>query len=189
MGETLFSGLSFLTDPGRVFMPRPATRRLVERALELGPRRLADVGTGSGAIAVAIAVRATEAEVWATDTSEAAVRLAYANAVRQGVAGRVHVVHADLLAGAPRDLDLVVANLPYLPDAVRLEEYDDEPPEAVYAPGDGLVHYHRLLRAAEARLRPGGRLLIQFRAKLLEARRHELHGLRERLESSAWVAS
>ena len=39
----------------RVLIPRPETELLVELALEVGPRRLLDVGTGSGAIALAVA--------------------------------------------------------------------------------------------------------------------------------------
>ena len=45
----------------------------------------------------------------------------------------------DLLTPVPGEVDLVVANLPYLPEEEHRPEYDDEPPEAVYAPGDGLA--------------------------------------------------
>jgi release factor glutamine methyltransferase len=120
--------------------PRPATEHLVERALaRLGskPARIADVGTGSGAIAVAIALRSPNAEVWATDRSEAAVELTRANVARYGLSHRVHVAQGDLLESVPGTLDLVVANLPYLPERLRLENaYADlrpEPADAVFA--------------------------------------------------------
>jgi release factor glutamine methyltransferase len=187
--ETTFYGLRLLYEPGRVFTPRPTTELVVAEALELDPRRVADVGTGSGAIAVAVATHEPRAEVWATDVCADAVRVARANAERHDVASRVHVVQADLLDGVPGELDLVVANLPYLPDSQRLAEYADEPEQAVYAPGDGLEYYRRLLAAAEPLLRAAGRLAIQYRGNVLVARRDELSALRERLECPAWVAS
>ena len=58
--ETSFYDLDFLTAPGRVFTPRPATERLVDAALERidgKPVRVADVGTGTGVVAVALARR------------------------------------------------------------------------------------------------------------------------------------
>jgi release factor glutamine methyltransferase len=189
MQETTFYGLRLVHEPGFVFTPRATTELLVAQALELEPRRIADVGTGSGAIAVALATHAPEAELWATDICARAVRIARANAERHGVADRVHVLQADLLDGVPGDLDLVLANLPYLPDSEPLPEYDGEPRAAVYAPGDGLDYYRRLLVAAESRLGPGGRVAIQFRAHVLEAGRAELSALREQLECSSWVVS
>src|SRR5439155_8913080 len=98
---------------------------------------VADVGTGSGAVAVALAVARPDLQVWATDTSEAAVELARANAERHGVGSRVHVLRGNLLEPVPRPVDLVVANLPYLPESERRLEYDAEPHAASYAPGDG----------------------------------------------------
>ena len=66
--QARFHGLTFVTDPGRVFTPRAASEKLVDRALaRLGstPARVADVGTGSGAIAVTLALQAPLVEVWA----------------------------------------------------------------------------------------------------------------------------
>ena len=76
--------------------------------------RVADVGTGSGAVAIALAVNRPNVEVWATDTSPAAVELARENAKLHGVEDRVHVVQGDLLDPLTEPVDLVVANLPYL---------------------------------------------------------------------------
>src|SRR4029079_10672076 len=102
--KTSFYDIPFLTAPGRVFTPRPATERLVEQALERidgVPMRVADVGTGSGAVAIALAVNRPHVEVWATDTSPGAVELARENARLHGVEDRVHVLQGDLLEPIP----------------------------------------------------------------------------------------
>jgi release factor glutamine methyltransferase len=174
-----FCGLTLLADTGRVMTPRPATEELVERALAgIGdrPARVADVGTGSGAMAVALAVGAPNAEIWATDTSAAAVALALENVARFGLEGRVHIVECDLLGPVPGTFDLIVANLPYLPagEAASHPELAGEPLAAVYARGDGLGPLRRLFAQAQERLRPGGSLLYQYRGEVYEARREEL---------------
>ncbi len=186
--ETTFHDLPFETAPGLVFSPRPATERLVNAALRViepdESVRVADVGTGSGAIAVSLAVARPRAEFWATDTNPAAVELARRNAERHEVADRVHVVRGDLLEPVPLRVDVVVANLPYLPDSLHDARYDYEPEDAIYAPGDGLDPYRRLLNACrEGRLvTPGGRVIIQFHREPLAANCWELEDLRARLE-------
>ncbi len=192
--ETTFADLPFAIAPGRVFVPRPATEVLVQRALEwIGdePKRVADVGTGSGAIGVTLAVRKPAIEVWATDVSPEAVELTRRNAERLGVADRVHVLEGDLLDPVPVRVDIVVANLPYLPDSLHDPRYDDEPPQAVYAPGDGLDPYRRLLNACrEGKLViPGGVVLIQFHREALVANCWQLEDLRVLLEERQKAAA
>jgi release factor glutamine methyltransferase len=187
--KTTFYDLQLETAPGRVFTPRPATEQLVEAALDRidgVPMRIADVGTGSGAIAVALAVNKPNVEVWATDTNEDAVRLARANAERLGVADRVHVVQGNLLEPLSQPVDLVVANLPYLPESQHDARYDDEPEDAVYAPGDGLGPYRNLLDACrDGKLETGGSILIQYHGQPLAADCWQLEDLRARLEDAA----
>ncbi|MDX6452363.1 MAG: release factor glutamine methyltransferase [Gaiellaceae bacterium] len=186
--QTEFHGLTFVTEPGRVFSPRATTERLVDAALErLGdaPARVADVGTGSGVVAITLAVRAPQIEVWASDTCGNALRVASANAERLGA--QMHVVHGDLLDGLPRDLDLIVANLPYL--APGTPGYEDEPQAAVFSSGDGLDHYRRLLSGAGDHLAEGGGVILQFEGQVLEAERSELPWLRTRLESLVAAAA
>ena len=185
---TDFHGLSFITDPGRVFTPRETTENLVDAALtRLGdrPARVADVGTGSGAVAVTLALHAPAIEVWASDTCVDALALTSVNAERLGA--QLHIVQGDLLDGLPRNLDLIVANLPYLaPDAPGFE---DEPPTAIFSTGDGLDHYRRLLAGAADHLVAEGGILIQFDGQVLEAERSELPWLRSRLESLVAAAA
>jgi release factor glutamine methyltransferase len=185
---TTFHGLPFVTDPGRVFTPRATTEQLVDAALARTgdrPARIADVGTGSGVIAITLALRAPLVEVWASDTCSSALALASVNAERLGV--QVHLVKGDLLEGLPRDLDLIVANLPYLEPGTP--GYEDEPATAVFSTGDGLDHYRRLLAGAADHLADEGGVLIQFQGEVLEAERNELPWLRARLESLVAAAA
>jgi release factor glutamine methyltransferase len=195
--ETTFHGLEFLTAPGRVFTPRATTEALVDAALaRIGNRavRVADVGTGTGAIGVAIAVAAPQVEVWATDTNADAVDLARVNAERHGVGDRVHVVEGNLLEPLPEPLDIVVANLPYLPratrDAPEHAALAAEPEDAVYAPGDGLGPLQGLLSlCAGGKLKMPGFVLLQFHGDVLEADCQHLDDLREQLELDARAAA
>ena len=185
--KTTFHDLELQTAPGRVFTPRPATERLVEAALERidgVPMRIADVGTGSGAIAVALAAKKPNVEIWATDTNAEAVELARANAERLGVGDRVHVLHGSLLDPIPEPVELIVANLPYLPESEHDTRYDDEPEDAIYAPGDGLGPYRRLLDACrDGKLETGGTVLLQYRGEAFAADCWQLEDLRAELET------
>jgi release factor glutamine methyltransferase len=190
MGRVSFQGLSLVTAPGRVMTPRPATEQLVAAALErLGerPARVVDVGTGSGALAIAIAARAPLVQVWATDSSRCAVALARANVHRHGLDGRVIVRHGDLLEPVPGPVELIVANLPYLP-ASAAPHYPDlavEPAAAVFADGDGLDPYRRLIDTSAERLTADGALVIQLHRRVLVAARDELAALQTALTSQA----
>jgi release factor glutamine methyltransferase len=188
--DATFSGLALHTAPGRVMVPRPASERLVAAAVaRVGGRRarVADVGTGSGAIAVAIANACPGAEVWATDTSFPALALARANVRRHGLDDRVFVRHGDLLDPVPGLLDVIVANLPYVPASTAAQHLDlqAEPFAAVFAPGDGLDPYRRLVDAASTRLAEDGVLLLQLHGRLVAATRARLPGLRASLDGPA----
>lgn len=125
----------------RVLIPRPETELLVELAVELNPRRVLDMGTGSGAVALAIADEAPACELIATDTSAAALAVARVNAERLHLADRVEFVEA-MLPPDVDGLDLIVANLPYVAESewagLEPEVTAWEPREALLAGPDGL---------------------------------------------------
>jgi len=192
--ETTFCDLPFTIAPGRVFTPRPATEGLVRTADEViddEPKRVADVGTGSGVIAISLAKRNPQIEVWAVDTNPEAVELTRETARRNGVEDRVHAVRGDLLEPVPDKVDVVVANLPYLPDSLHDSSYDTEPDDAIYAPGDGLDPYRRLLNACRdgKLVTPGGVVVIQFHREALVADCWQLEDLREELEEKQVAAA
>jgi release factor glutamine methyltransferase len=133
LGRKGFRAIEVAVDP-RVLIPRPETELLVEVALELRPRTVIDVGTGSGAVALAVADELNDASVTATDVSEAALAVARANAVRLGLSERVRFWPGSLPNG--ERFDLVLANLPY----VREDEWEGLAPEiARHEPRGALV--------------------------------------------------
>ena len=86
----------------------------------------------------------------------------------------------DLLDPVPGPIDVVVANLPYLPDRLRGErpELAGEPVDACFAPGDGLGHYRRLLEACRHAVRRDGAVAIQLHRRVILTEADELTELR-----------
>jgi release factor glutamine methyltransferase len=167
-GEQQFLDLVLGVAPG-VFVPRPETEVLVERALELLPPArptVVDAGTGTGAVALAIKRRRDDARVLATDISEQAVAVAEANASR--LALDVEILAGDLLSPLPPEIrgrvDLVVSNPPY----VTREEYEGLPEEVKAEPYEALVGgtevHRRLAEQAPRWLRPRGWLVVEIGA-------------------------
>jgi release factor glutamine methyltransferase len=159
-----FYGLRFAVDP-RVLIPRPETETLVDAAREIIAGRaltVVDVGTGSGAIAIAIAAHEHRVRVIGTDSSFEALAVAQANALSNGVADRVELRRGDLLAPIRERVDIVCANLPYLPDASvdawvgERSSLAFEPREAVVAGADGLEVIRRCAADLPRVLAPDG---------------------------------
>ena len=174
LGHWEFFGLDLDITPD-VLIPRPETEMLVERAiawLQESPvrRTLADVGTGSGAIAIAIAVNVPDAVILATDLSDQVLKIAKKNAQKLGVDQRIEFVQCDLLPPRPdlftteQHLDLICANLPYIPtDTLHaLPIYGREPTLALDGGDDGLKLIRRLLTVGPEWLAPNGMMLLEI---------------------------
>jgi release factor glutamine methyltransferase len=194
VGRTTFRTLDLKLDP-RALIPRPETESLVELALarvrgalSAAPRpagtrpfRVLDVGTGSGAVVVALArtLRRTgygeAVRFTASDRSQDALALAVENAVSHGVADLIDFRVADLLDPAIEvdgPIDLVVANLPYIPSAVLPQlpvAASFEPREALDGGSDGLDLVRRLLEDLPRVLAVGGGALLEIGADQGEA--------------------
>jgi release factor glutamine methyltransferase len=132
LGRAPFRGLEISVDE-RVLWPRRETELLVEVGSKLPDgARVHEVGTGSGAIALALAHERPDLRITASDLSPEAVEAACENAQRLGLELDVSVG-----LGLPDDLedvDLVIANLPYVTDSTIFErspEIQREPKIAV----------------------------------------------------------
>lgn len=166
-GTRGFHALELQVTPD-VLIPRPETELLVDCALQRIPldaeSAVADLGTGSGAIALAIAQARPQARVVATDSSEAALRVAQDNAARPGLRN-ITFAQGDWCAplGDAR-FDLIVSNPPYIAeDDPHLREGDlrFEPRTALVSGVDGLDAIRVIVRDARAHLRDGGWLLLE----------------------------
>ncbi len=180
-GHKEFWSLDFLVTPD-VLVPRPETEVLVEAALDLLtkldrplPHRMLDLGAGSGAIAVSLAKELREAEIWATDLSSAALKVAETNALRHGVREKIHFLRGDLFepcAEGGQAFHLIVSNPPYvrrgdienLPAEVR----DWEPRLALDGGRDGLDFCRRIIPEGGRYLADGGWMVLEIGADMRE---------------------
>jgi release factor glutamine methyltransferase len=172
LGFEDFHGLRLTVTPATL-IPRPETEGLVQWALELidarGLARVADIGTGSGAIACALASARPALRVVAVDRSASALAVASANAARLGLAGQIECREGDLagpLVARGERVDLVVANLPYLPGwsigSLAPEVARHEPRLALDGGHDGMEMIRRLVAHVPDALVSDGALLLEI---------------------------
>lgn len=162
-----------------VLIPRPETEELVEWVIQdtssssAVPERAIDFGTGSGAMAVALALAWPTTTMIAVDRAPGALALAQANARDNGVAERVRFVCADWGSALQGQVDLIVANPPYvateawaeLPTDVR----DQEPAVALDGGPQGTRALKQLIADAPRLLVPGGRMYLEIGAAQRDA--------------------
>ena len=161
-GKKEFYGYEFKVSPS-VLIPRPETEILIETAISIIRESnngkdeklcIADLGTGSGAIAVTLALLIPHAEIWALDSSLAALEIAAENASYHKVASRINFVAGrfiDIPALFPKSINMIITNPPYicsrniaqLPPHIK----DYEPLSALDGGEDGLNCYREILDA------------------------------------------
>ena len=178
LGYREFYGINVMVTPS-VMIPRPETEGLVEHTLfmalmgmETRELVIADVGTGSGAIAVNLALHLPAARIYAVDISEPALDVAAYNIRAHRVADRVRLGHGDLLGAVPEPVDVIVANLPYIPTdriATLQPEVQSEPQIALDGGADGLDPIRKLLSQAPGLLKDRGVILLEMDPEQFEA--------------------
>ena len=165
-GTAAFGPVTVHVGPG-VFIPRPETESLLEWAVAQPlPQRplIVDLCTGSGALAVALSKHWPDARVIAVDDSADALAYARRNTEESGVElVQADVTRAGLLAELDGQVDLVVANPPYIPDGAVLEPEvaEHDPPHALFAGPDGMAVIDRIVEQAARLLRDGGRCAVE----------------------------
>ncbi len=161
LGTAEFCGRIFASDR-RALIPRQETEQLCELVVTEAkqqpttPRRVLDVGTGSGVIALTLAVAWPDAVVVAVDVSPEALALARENAARLGLVERVRLLESDLFSAVEGEFDLVVANLPYIDQAViptLTREVQRDPHLALDGGERGMQVFERFIPAATRHLR------------------------------------
>jgi SAM-dependent methyltransferase len=121
-------------------------------------KRCIDVGCGSGVGGLSLANRVDQ--IVLADINASALRFARINAHLAGVADRVQIVEGDLYERVAGDVDLIVANPPYLVDESH-RIYRDGGGEL----GEGIAV--RIVREGIGRLAKGGRLVLYTGAPIV----------------------
>ncbi len=172
-GKVEFNGLVLTVTPD-VLIPRLETERLAQLAVEevnkIGQPQLtiADVGTGSGAVIIYLASKLADKQhsYLASDVSQPAVTVAKQNAQAIVPKAAISFFVSDILEQYPATkLDIIIANLPYIPHAriavLDASVVDYEPHLALDGGEDGLQLIGRLLNTAPEYLKPGGTILLE----------------------------
>lgn len=128
-----------------VLEPRPESETMIELLKELNLRRpaIADVGTGSGALGITTALEIPGSVVDLYEISAGALAVAKHNVHLHEL--RLHTRKMNLLSRPLRPYDVVLANLPYVPDNWQINQAAmAEPRIAIFGGPDGLDVYRKL---------------------------------------------
>lgn len=169
VGHREFFNLDLDTD-ARALVPRGESEILVETALHWleGKQNssIVEVGTGSGAIICALAKNAPGHTYIATELDEGALSLAKQNALKYNL--DIQFLQGSLcepLREITRGIDLLVANLPYIPEGL-LAVLDPtvkyfEPHLALSGGLDGLDLYRHFIPQTKGLLAKNGCLIVE----------------------------
>lgn len=154
IGKTEFYGREFIITPA-VLEPRPESENIIDVLKVLANKhynsaqeniRIIDVGTGSGALGITAALEIPGSQVILTDIDEAALDIARQNC--QHFELDIPCTVNDLLAPAANletNFDIVLANLPYVPNDYQINKAAlHEPTRAIFGGLDGLDLYRRM---------------------------------------------
>jgi release factor glutamine methyltransferase len=153
IGRKEFYGRDFAVNKD-VLVPRPESESFIELLKPLatikppkGILNVLDLGTGSGCIAITVKIEYPYMNVFATDTSKKALRTAIKNS--QVHSASINFKDQDILSGDKEGYDVILANMPYVPDNITEPSIMYEPGEALFSGKDGLDHYKKLFQQLE----------------------------------------
>lgn len=145
-------------------VPRPETEQMIDAMLARHADECAvvwDAGTGTGAIAVVLATERKHWQVFASDYSAGALRIAAKNITTNNAA--VSLVRGSWLQLlAAQSLDILVSNPPYIAaDDSHLEALRYEPISALVAADSGMADIKLIVEDAQRVLKPSGWIYLE----------------------------
>lgn len=169
-GRREFWSLEFKVSPATL-IPRPDTETLIELAVEIyelnvPPKTILDLGTGSGCILLALLSCFPGAAGTGVDDSAEACEVARENARALGYEERCRIINAPWSDGISGEYDLIVSNPPYIPsndiNGLQTDVREHEPMGALDGGPDGLDAYREILPLAKKSLSHEGILIVEF---------------------------
>lgn len=166
-GMKEFYSLDFIVNKD-VLIPRPETELLVDMAIYWGGNgaRVLDLCTGSGAIAVVLKHSRPDLDVYASDISDKALKIAKKNALRILGPKKIKFVQGDLFAPFEGEkFNLIVSNPPYVNMNLKgklQKEIDFEPEIALFAEKGGRKVLEQIIKGSKNHLEENGVLLLEI---------------------------
>jgi release factor glutamine methyltransferase len=161
-GRSEFYGREFVLTPA-VLEPRPESEAMIEllKALPVfspakpvldmsaakrgATLRIADVGTGSGVLGITAKLELPRTTVDLLEIDPAALKVAKTNVDKFTL--NINVIKSDLLTASRQNYDILLCNLPYVPDDYQINRAaTHEPRLAIFGGSDGLDVYRKLFK-------------------------------------------
>jgi release factor glutamine methyltransferase len=180
IGETWFYDSKFYVNE-HTLIPRPETEELVDWIVSKFPKThnpkpitVLDIGTGTGCIPISIKKNIPQAEVFAIDVSEEALKVAKRNAVENKV--EVNFILQNILEvenlltfdfRLSTKLDIIVSNPPYVrnleKEEIKKNVLEYEPHLALFVEdNDALLFYRKIAQLAKESLTENGLLFFEI---------------------------
>jgi len=136
---TSFYSREFYTDE-RVLIPRPETEILVDKVVSTCKAYkepvIAEIGVGSGIVSIMLATLLPSAEIFATDISFDALKVAKINAKKHSVSNKIRFVNCNLIEKIDKKIDILVSNPPYIKRGEELDKNLSYEPELALFGGE-----------------------------------------------------
>lgn len=173
--KAYFMGLEFYVNEN-VLIPQPDTEILVEEALKVIRKsdkdlKILDLCTGTGCIAISIAKYEKNVQIYGTDISREALKVAeinYKNLLKSGIntnENEIIFFQSDMFNNIKERFDVIVCNPPYIKvgEIKSLsQEVQNEPKIALDGGADGLKYYRIIRNNIQRFLNKNGTLLMEI---------------------------
>lgn len=153
-GKTEFYGREFIINED-VLEPRPESETMIDLFLQLfksqhdSELKVLDIGTGSGALGITAGLELGLETVYLSDIDAGALAVARQNA--KALKQPTEFFQNDLFHFNNIDFDVLLCNLPYVPDNFEVNTAAlHEPRLAIFGGPDGLDLYRQLFAQAQA---------------------------------------